>query len=49
MATTETIYRSCPTCEASCGLVLEVDRASREIMSIKGDELDHRSRGYVCA
>jgi anaerobic selenocysteine-containing dehydrogenase len=49
MATTETIYRSCPTCEASCGLVLEVDRASREIISIKGDELDHRSRGYVCA
>ena len=49
MASTETIYRSCPTCEASCGLVLEVDRANREIISIKGDELDTRSRGYVCA
>ena len=49
MANTETIYRSCPTCEASCGLVLEVDSASRDIISIKGDELDARSRGYVCA
>ncbi|MEZ5502218.1 MAG: molybdopterin-dependent oxidoreductase [Halioglobus sp.] len=47
--TTETIYRSCPTCEASCGLVMEVDRAAKQVLSIKGDPDNHRSRGYVCA
>jgi len=45
----ETIYRTCPTCEASCGLKLEVDRDSREVISIKGDPDDIRSAGYVCA
>ena len=44
-----TVHRSCPTCEASCGLVLEIDDATHNIVSIKGDELDHRSKGYVCA
>jgi anaerobic selenocysteine-containing dehydrogenase len=47
--TIETIYRSCPTCEASCGLVMEVDRAAKQVISIKGDQDNHRSRGYVCA
>ncbi len=46
---TDTIYRSCPTCEASCGLVLEVDRQARQVISIKGDPGNHRSKGYVCA
>jgi anaerobic selenocysteine-containing dehydrogenase len=46
---TETIYRSCPTCEASCGLVMEVDRAQKQVISIKGDPDNHRSKGYVCA
>lgn len=45
----ETLYRSCPTCEASCGLVLEVDRDARQVLSIKGDPNDERSQGYVCA
>lgn len=45
----ETVYRSCPTCEASCGLVMEVDRDARQVISIKGDPEDHRSKGYVCA
>lgn len=48
MATT-TIYRSCPTCEASCGLTLEVDLDKRHVVSVKGDPEDHRSKGYVCA
>lgn len=46
---TEIVRRSCPTCEASCGLVLEVDRAAGKVRSIKGDPDDPRSRGYVCA
>lgn len=45
----ERLYRSCPTCEASCGLALDVDRDAQSIVSIKGDSQDHRSRGYVCA
>ena len=45
----ETIHRSCPTCEASCGLVMEVDREARQVISIKGDPDNHRSAGYVCA
>ena len=49
IAVPETIYRSCPTCEASCGLILEIDRDKREVLSIKGDPDDARSRGYVCA
>lgn len=46
---TETLYRSCPTCEASCGLKMEVDKANNKIISIHGDEKNHRSKGYVCA
>ena len=49
MSTKEIIYRSCPTCEASCGLTLEVDRDRGDILSIKGDTEDTRSNGYVCA
>ncbi len=45
----EVIRRICPTCEACCGLVMEVDRDAQKIISIKGDPDDHRSRGYVCA
>jgi anaerobic selenocysteine-containing dehydrogenase len=46
----ETIRRSCPTCEASCGLLIQVDRgANNNILSIQGDPDDHRSQGYVCA
>lgn len=49
MSNTETVYRSCPTCEASCGLILQVDREQQQIISIKGDPDDARSKGYVCA
>lgn len=43
------VKRSCPTCEASCGLVLEVDRNENRVLSIKGNPDDPRSKGYVCA
>lgn len=48
-ANIETLKRICPTCEACCGLVMEVDRDKQQIISIHGDPDDHRSRGYVCA
>jgi anaerobic selenocysteine-containing dehydrogenase len=47
-SSSETVYRSCPICEASCGLQLEVDRERKQILSVRGDENDPRSRGYVC-
>ena len=45
----EKLRRTCPTCEAGCGLVVEIDRAAEQILSIKGDTKDVRSHGYVCA
>ena len=44
----ETIHRSCPICEASCGIIVEVDRNAGRITAIRGDEDDPRSRGYLC-
>ena len=44
----ETVHRSCPICEASCGLVLRVDRGERRVLDVRGDAEDPRSRGYVC-
>jgi anaerobic selenocysteine-containing dehydrogenase len=41
-----TVHRSCNLCEASCGLSIEVD--GPRVLSIRGDELDPFSRGYVC-
>jgi anaerobic selenocysteine-containing dehydrogenase len=41
-------HRSCPICEASCGVILEVDPRHKQVLSIRGDEDDPRSRGYVC-
>ena len=44
----ELVHRSCPICEASCGLVLEVDRTHQTVTAIRGDDDDPRSRGYMC-
>lgn len=41
-------HRSCPICEASCGIVVEVDTEEPAIVSLRGDPDDPRSRGYVC-
>jgi anaerobic selenocysteine-containing dehydrogenase len=45
-ASRRTAYRTCPLCEATCGLAIEVegDRVAR----IRGDERDVFSRGYMC-
>ena len=41
---TETIFRSCPVCEASCGLAIELDRNANRVLSVRGDGEDHRGR-----
>ncbi|MCA9650799.1 MAG: molybdopterin-dependent oxidoreductase [Myxococcales bacterium] len=38
--------RTCSLCEAMCGLVLEVE--GERVVSVRGDEDDPRSRGYLC-
>ena len=42
------VRRSCPVCEASCGLSIDVDRNSGRVVRIEGDPEDPRSRGYLC-
>ena len=46
--TTRIATRSCPICEASCGLRLEVDDEAQRVLRIEGDAQDPRSRGHVC-
>src|SRR5512144_1946247 len=46
MDATTTRLRTCPLCEATCGLVLET--RGREVVDIRGDEQDPFSRGYIC-
>ena len=46
MAATETRYRTCPLCEATCGLAIDV--ADGEVVKIRGDEQDVFSRGFLC-
>ena len=37
---------TCPLCEASCGILVDTD--GEHIRSIRGDEDDPFSRGYIC-
>jgi anaerobic selenocysteine-containing dehydrogenase len=46
MTATKTSYATCPLCEATCGL--EIVTRGREVLSIRGDDLDVFSRGYIC-
>ncbi|MEM1413693.1 MAG: molybdopterin oxidoreductase family protein [Myxococcota bacterium] len=50
MASPRIHHRACHLCEAICGLTLEIeDTGSGErIRSIRGDESDPLSRGYMC-
>jgi len=48
MSKTELIHRSCPICEASCGLVYEVERGAGNVVKVYGDKEDPRSLGYMC-
>jgi anaerobic selenocysteine-containing dehydrogenase len=40
------VYRVCPFCEATCGLAVEVEGDS--IVTVRGDQEDPFSRGYIC-
>ena len=40
------VPRVCPFCEATCGVVIEVDRDS--IVCVRGDKDDPFSRGFIC-
>lgn len=44
--TTRTHFRACNLCEAMCGLRIEAD--GERVTSIRGDEDDPLSRGYLC-
>src|ERR687895_310098 len=39
-------YRTCPFCEATCGL--EVETEGREVVSVRGDREDVFSRCFIC-
>ena len=41
-----TLYRTCPLCEATCGIEIEVEGGT--VQGIRGDEADPFSRGYIC-
>ncbi|MGX9460515.1 molybdopterin-dependent oxidoreductase [Shewanella sp. A14] len=46
MSEINTHYRNCNICEAMCGL--EISYKDKQILSIKGDQLDPFSQGYNC-
>ena len=39
-------FRTCPLCEATCGLRVELD--GREVRSVRGDPDDVFSHGFIC-
>src|SRR5882724_3942085 len=42
----QTTYRNCTFCEAICGVVVETD--GDRVLSVRGDDQDPLSRGYIC-
>ena len=42
----ETKYRICPFCEATCGLEITIE--GREVATIRGDDADVFSHGFIC-
>lgn len=44
---TRTAHRTCPICDAVCGLRLTLD-GTGNVTSVKGDAQDPLSRGYIC-
>lgn len=54
MTETRTAFRTCPLCEAGCGLEISVeiakkgDRTEERVTRIRGDMNDVFSHGYIC-
>src|SRR5262245_16291639 len=46
MSETRTAIRTCPLCEATCGLELTLE--GRELVPVRGDKQDVFSHGYIC-
>ena len=46
MAMPTTAYRTCPLCEATCGVAIEIE--GNRVLSVRGDEADPCSKGYIC-
>jgi len=44
----EVVHRTCPLCEAKCGISVEVDRSVPRVVTIRGDEADAFSQGFLC-
>ncbi|MEY9969229.1 anaerobic selenocysteine-containing dehydrogenase [Streptacidiphilus sp. MAP12-16] len=44
---TATTHRTCPLCEATCGLTVTIGPGPGDI-AVRGDENDPFSRGYIC-
>jgi len=42
-----TAHRTCPICDAVCGLRIDLDNAGH-VTSVRGDEEDPFSKGYIC-
>ena len=48
---TRTAFRTCPLCEAGCGLEITLRRkegGGEEVQRIRGDQADVFSQGYIC-
>ncbi|GAB2650965.1 molybdopterin oxidoreductase family protein [Nocardia goodfellowii] len=45
--TSRNLLRTCPLCEAVCGLELQLD-ADDHVTSVRGDKLDPFSQGFIC-
>ncbi|HEB89244.1 MAG TPA: molybdopterin oxidoreductase family protein [Deltaproteobacteria bacterium] len=41
-----TAYRTCPLCEATCGVAIEVE--GDRVVRVRGDKQDPFSRGFIC-
>ena len=46
MRESETRFATCPLCEATCGLAIEV--SGGEIVKVRGDDEDVFSKGFIC-
>jgi anaerobic selenocysteine-containing dehydrogenase len=44
----DVVHRTCPLCEAKCGIAVERDARAGRALSVRGDDRNPLSRGYLC-